>query len=62
MHTLTAIDVMTGHSFPIASVFAAGNHHDSLLLKPLIAFAQAMGTEMKLITADGAYHDDDGEL
>lgn len=62
MHTLTAIDGTTGHSFPIASIFAAGNHHDSLLLKPLIELAQAMGIEMKLITADEAYHDDDGEL
>lgn len=62
MHTLTAIDGKTGHSFPLVSIFAAGNHHDSLLLQPLIELAQAMGIEMKLITADEAYHDNDGEL
>ncbi|MCP4298104.1 MAG: hypothetical protein GY786_21160 [Proteobacteria bacterium] len=62
MHTLTAIDSDEGHSFPVASIFAAGNHHDSLLLQPLIELAQAMGIEMKLITADEAYHDNDGEL
>ena len=62
MHTLTAIDSKTGHNFPLASIFAAGNHHDSLLLQPLIELAQAMGIEMKLITADEAYHDNEGEL
>lgn len=62
MHTLTAIDVKTGHSFPLASLIASGNHHDSLFLKPLIQLAQAMGIEMKLVTADEAYYDNDGSL
>jgi hypothetical protein len=62
MHTLTAIDAKTGHSFPLVSLLAAGNHHDSLFLKPLIKLAQSMGVEVKLITADEAYHDKDGSL
>jgi len=62
LHTLTAINPSTGHSFPLVSVVAAANHHDSLFLKPLIKLAQALGIEMKLITADQAYHDKDGSV
>ena len=62
MHTLTAINPSTGHSFPLVSLLGPANHHDSLFLRPLIALAQAMGIEMKLITADEAYHDKDGSL
>lgn len=56
LHTLTAINPSTGHSFPLISVVAAANHHDSLFLKPLIKLAQAPGIDIKLITADQAYH------
>jgi hypothetical protein len=62
MHTLTAIDAQTGHSFPLVSLLAAGNHHDSLFLKPVIKLAQAMGVDVKLITGDEAYHDKDGSI
>jgi hypothetical protein len=62
MHTLTVIDAKTGHSFPLVSLVAPGNHHDSLFLKPLVKLAQAMGIDMKLITADEAYHDKDGSF
>lgn len=62
MHTLTVIDAQTGHNFPLVSLIAPGNHHDSLFLKPLIQLAQAMGIEIKLITADEAYHDNDSSL
>jgi hypothetical protein len=62
MHTLTVIDAQTGHSFPLVSLVAPGNHHDSLFLKSLTQLAQAMGIEIKLITADEAYHDKDGSL
>lgn len=62
MHTLTAINPSTGHSFPLVSLLSPANHHDSRYLKPLVELAQAMGIEMKLITADQAYHDNDGSL
>jgi hypothetical protein len=62
LHTLTAINPSTGHSFPLISIVAAGNHHDNLFLKPLIKLGQAMGIDMKLITADGAYTDSDGSV
>ncbi len=69
LHTLTAINPETGHSFPLVSVVGAANQpvfktidYDSLFLKPLIKLAQALGIDMKLITADQAYHDSNGSV
>jgi len=62
LHTLTAINAETGHSFPLMSLLAPANHHDSRFLNPLVKLAQELGIEMKLITADEAYHDNDGSL
>jgi len=62
LHTLTAIDARTGHSFPLVSLLAPANHYDSHFLPFLVALAQAMGIDLKLITADEAYHDKDGSL
>jgi len=62
LHTLTAIDANTGHSFPLCSLLAPANHHDSHFLPFLVKLAQAMGLDIKLITADEAYHDKDGSL
>jgi len=62
LHTLTAINPSTGHSFPLISIVGAANHHDSLFLKPLVKLAQALGIDIKLITADQAYHDSDGSV
>lgn len=62
LHTLTAIDAKTGHSFPLVSLLAPANHHDSHFLPSLVKLAQAMGLDLKLITADEAYHDKDGSL
>jgi hypothetical protein len=62
LHTLTAIDAQTGQSFPLVSLLAPGNHHDSHFLPFLVSLAQAMGLDIKLITADEAYHDKDGSL
>ncbi len=62
MHTLTAINPSTGHSFPLVSLIGAGNHHDRLFAKPLINLARSMGIDVKLVTADEAYHDGDGSI
>ena len=62
LHTLTAINARTGHSIPLISLLAPANHHDSHFLAPLVRLAKAMGLELKLITADEAYHDNDGGL
>jgi hypothetical protein len=62
LHTLTALDAKTGLSFPLVSLLAPANHHDSHFLLFLVRLAQAMGIDVKLITADEAYHDKDGTL
>ena len=62
LHSLTVIDAKTGHSFPLVSLLAPANHHDSHFLPFLVKLAQAMGIDIKLITADEAYHDKDGSL
>jgi len=62
LHTLTAIDAQTGMSFPLVSLLAPANHHDSHFLSFLVSLDQAMGIDIKLVTADEAYHDKDGSL
>jgi hypothetical protein len=62
MHTLTAINPKTGHSIPLISLLAPANHHDSHFLSPLVRLGKAIGLDLKLITADEAYHDKDGSL
>ena len=62
LHTLTAIDAKSGESFPLVSLLAPANHHDSYFLMFLVKLAQTMGIDMKLITADEAYHDKEGEI
>lgn len=56
------INAKTGHSFPLVSLLAPANHHDSQFLFLLVKLAQSMGIEMKLITADDAYHDNNGSF
>ena len=36
--------------------------YDSNFLKPLVQFGKAIGLELKLITADEAYHDNDNTV
>jgi len=62
MHTLTAINAKTGHSYPLISLLAPANHHDSLFLSPLVGLGKGIGLDIKLITADEAYNDKDGFL
>lgn len=62
LHTLTAIDVKSGQSFPLVSLLAPANHHDSHFLSFLVNLAQAIGIDVQFITADEAYHDNDGSL
>jgi len=62
MHTLTAINPKTGHSIPLISLLAPANHHDSHFLSPLVRLGKAIGLDLKLITADEAYHDTNGSF
>lgn len=62
MHALAAINPDNGQSIPLISVLAPANHHDSHFMLPLIKLGKAIGLDLKLITADEAYHDKDGSL
>jgi hypothetical protein len=62
LHSLAVIDAKTGHSFPLVSLLAPANLHDSHFFPFLVNLAQAMGKDVWLITADEAYHDKDGSL
>ena len=62
MHTLTAINPENGHNYPLISLLAPANHYDSHFANPLISLAQAIGLDVKLVTADEAYHDIDGDI
>jgi hypothetical protein len=57
LHSLTAINPQTGHSYPLISLIAPGNHHDNLFLAQLISLGKAIGLELKVIIADEAYGD-----
>jgi hypothetical protein len=57
MHTIAAINPQTGQSYPLISLIAPGNHHDSLFLKQLVQLGKAIGLDLRLITADEAYGD-----
>ena len=46
LHTLTAIDAKTGHSFPNVSLLAPANHHDSHFLPFLVNLSQSMGIDI----------------
>ncbi len=62
LHTLSVIDAHSGQSFPLVSLVAPANHHDSHFLPFLVKLAQAMGIDIQRITADEASHDKDGSL
>ena len=62
MHTLAAINAETGQSFPLISLLAPANHHDSHFLGPLVSLRKAIGLDLQLITADEAYHDNDNAI
>ena len=62
MHALAAINPDNGQSIPLISVLAPANHHDSNFMLPLINLGKAIGLDLKVITADEAYHDKDGSL
>ncbi|MHC4184006.1 MAG: transposase [Planctomycetota bacterium] len=57
IHTLTAINPKTGHSYPLMSLIAPGNHHDNLFLPYLISLGKAIGLDLKIVTADEGYTD-----
>jgi len=59
LHTLTVIDAQTEHAYPLLSVMAPANHHDSNFLEVLVDLGRQIGLELNIVTTDQAYGDAD---
>ena len=59
LHTLTVIDAKTQIAYPLLSLFAPANHHDSNFLELLVDFGKKIGLNLNIVTTDQAYGDDD---
>jgi len=60
LHTLTVIDAEKEVAFPLLSVLAPANHHDSNFLEILVHFGQAIGLDLNIVIGDQAYGDEEG--
>jgi hypothetical protein len=59
LHTLTVIDAQTESAYPLLSILAPANHHDSNFLELLVAFGKQIGLALNIVTTDQAYGDRD---
>jgi hypothetical protein len=59
LHTLTVIDAETEIAYPLLSILAPANHHDSNFLELLVAFGKQIGLALNIVTTDQAYGDVD---
>ena len=59
LHTLTVIDANTQIAFPLLSLFAPANHHDTNFLELMVDFGKKIGLDLNVVTTDQAYGDDD---
>jgi len=55
IHTLCIVDVQRQYAFPLLSLALAANHHDSQVLEPMVALAQAIGLDLRVLSLDEAY-------
>ncbi len=55
LHTLTVIDADHEMAYPLLSILAPANHHDSNFLSLLVEFGQRIGLPLNVIAADQAY-------
>lgn len=55
LHTLTVIDPQTQKAYPLLSLLAAANHHDSNFLEMLIDLGKAIGLNLNIVVGDQAY-------
>ena len=55
LHTLTVIDPETQKAYPLLSILASANHHDSQFLEMLIDLGKAIGLDLNIVIGDQAY-------
>jgi hypothetical protein len=59
LHTLTVIDPERQIAYPLLSLLASANHHDSNFLVMLVELGKAIGLDLNIIIGDQAYGDED---
>jgi len=59
LHTLTVIDAKTEIAYPLLSILAPANHHDSNFLELLVDLGKRIGLNLNIVTTDQAYGDAD---
>jgi hypothetical protein len=59
LHTLTVIDAEKQVAFPLLSVLAPANHHDSNFIEILVNFGKAIGLDLNVVIGDQAYGDEE---
>jgi hypothetical protein len=59
LHTLTVIDAQTEIAYPLLSILAPANHHDSNFLELLVDFGKKIGLNLNVVATDQAYGDRD---
>ncbi len=55
LHTLTVIDAEREMAYPLLSLLAPANHHDSNFLSLLVEFGKRIGLSLNVIATDQAY-------
>lgn len=58
LHTLTVIDPERQIAYPLLSLLASANHHDSNFLVMLVELGKAIGLDLHVIVGDQAYGDE----
>jgi len=59
LHTLTVIDAERQIAYPLLSILASANHHDSNFLSMLVELGKAIGLDVNIVIGDQAYGDDE---
>jgi len=59
LHTLTVIDAKRQIAYPLLSILASANHHDSNFLSMLVDLGKAIGLDMDIVIGDQAYGDEE---
>jgi len=59
LHTLTVIDPERQIAYPLLSLLASANHHDSNFLVMLVELGKAIGLDLNIVIGDQAYGDEE---